>query len=185
MPDTDTYQPPEVIVGLIPSAPRRMFGTAVLYALGALLFYLVITQPPEGLHLIFLLIVIGAAALYGGYNMWDVTGHMIELTEEELRLSDGRVIFRMEDVLKVDRSFFAFKPSNGFLVTLKTAYPRSWAPGLWWRFGKRVGVGGLTSGAEGKLMADTLAAMIATRDGLVDLDGIRSRWAGRDAPRPH
>ncbi|RLJ60460.1 hypothetical protein BCF46_0661 [Litoreibacter meonggei] len=173
MSDPKTDTPSEVIAGLIPSAPRRMFGTVVLYALGALLFYLVIAQPPEGLHLVFLLVAIGAASIYGGYKMWDVTGHMIELTEEELRLSDGRVIFRMEDVLKVDRSFFAFKPSNGFLVTLKVAYPNTWAPGLWWRFGKRVGVGGLTSGAEGKLMADTMAAMIATRDGLVDLDGIR------------
>ncbi|SHE50838.1 hypothetical protein SAMN05444273_101630 [Litoreibacter ascidiaceicola] len=173
MSDADTNTRSEVIAGLVPSAPRRMFGTAVLYGLGALLFYLVITQPPEGLHLVFLLVLIGAVSIYGGYKMWDVTGHMIELTEEELRLSDGRVIFRMDDVVKVDRSFFAFKPSNGFLVTLKTPYPRQWAPGLWWRFGKRVGVGGLTSGAEGKLMADTLTAMIATRDGIVDLDGIR------------
>jgi hypothetical protein len=173
MSDIEPDDRSEVIVGLVPSAPRRLFGTAVLYALGGLLLYLVVVEPPEGLHLVFLLIVFGAAAIYGGYRMWDVTGHMIELTEEELRLSDGRVIFRVEDVHKVDRSFFAFKPSNGFLVTLKVAYPNTWAPGLWWRFGKRVGVGGLTSGAEGKMMADTLAAMIATRDGLVDLDGIR------------
>ncbi|WP_298257402.1 hypothetical protein [uncultured Litoreibacter sp.] len=172
---TDTKNEPrsEVIAGLIPSAPRRLFGTVVLYALGALLLYLVAVEPPAGLHLVFLLIVLGLAALYGGYKMWDVTGHMIELTDDELRLSDGRVIFRMEDVLKVDRSFFAFKPSNGFLVTLKVPYPNAWAPGLWWRFGKRIGVGGLTSGAEGKLMADTLAAMIAERDGLIDLDGLR------------
>ncbi|SFR56110.1 hypothetical protein [Litoreibacter janthinus] len=173
MTETENDHRSEVIAGLIPSAPRRMFGTGVLYGLGFLLFYLVVTQPPQGLHLVFLLIVIGAASVYGGYKMWQVTGRMIELTEEELRLSDGTVIFRMDDVEKVDRSFFAFKPSNGFLVTLKTSHSVSWAPGLWWRFGKRVGVGGLTSGAEGKLMADTLAAMIAMRDGLVDLDGIR------------
>lgn len=173
MPDSETHTPPEVITGLVPSAPRRMFGTAVLYGLGALLLYLVVVQTPDGLHLVFLLTVLGTISIYGGYRMWDVTGHMIELTEEELRLSDGRVICRIEDIAKVDRSFFAFKPSNGFLLTLKTSYPNAWAPGLWWRVGKRVGVGGLTSGAEGKMMADTLAAMIATRDGLVDLDGFR------------
>lgn len=165
--------PSEVIFGLVPSAPRRFFGTGVLYALGGLLIYLALTEPPDGLHLIALLIVFGAACIYGGHRMWQVTGRMIELTEQELRLSDGTVIFRIEDVAKVDRSFFAFKPSNGFLVTLKTKYPSGWAPGLWWRFGKRVGVGGLTSGAEGKTMADTLAAMIAARDGLVDLDSLR------------
>lgn len=162
----------EVIVGLIPSAPRRFFGCGVLYALGALLIYLAITHPPEGLHQVFLLIVLGAISLYGGYQMWQKTGRMIELTETELRMSDGTVICAVEDIAKVDRSFFAFKPSNGFLVTLKKAYPRAWAPGLYWRMGKRIGVGGLTSGAEGKMMADTLAALLATRDGLVDLDNL-------------
>ncbi|EPX80902.1 hypothetical protein [Litoreibacter arenae] len=173
MADIDDPSRTEVIAGLIPSAPRRMFGTTVLYALGALLFYLVVSQPPDGLHLVFLLALIGAASIYGGYKMWQATGYMIELTEEELRLSNGDTIFRMDNVAKVDRSFFAFKPSNGFLVTLKTSQPFAWAPGLWWRFGKRVGVGGLTSGAEGKIMADTLSAMIAVRSGEVDLDGIK------------
>ncbi|PTX56706.1 hypothetical protein C8N43_1368 [Litoreibacter ponti] len=160
----------EVITGLIPSAPRRMFGTGVLCALGWLLIYLALVEPPQGLHLVFLLLVMGALSIYGGYKMWQVTGRMIELTEEELRLSDGTLIFRIEDVAKVDRSFFAFKPSNGFLVTLNSSYPAAWAPGLWWRVGKRVGVGGLTQGAASKVMADTLAAMIAARDGLIDLD---------------
>ncbi|MEP3347827.1 MAG: hypothetical protein ABJN34_02345 [Litoreibacter sp.] len=162
----------EVIAGLVPSAPRRFFGVAVLYALGGLLLYLVLVQPPEGLHLIFLLGLIGAACIYGGYRMWDVTGEMIELTMDELRTSDGRVICRIDDVEKVDRGFFAFKPSNGFLMKLKQPHPKAWAPGLWWRVGKRVGVGGLTSGAQGKVMADTLAALIAHRQGLIDLDGI-------------
>jgi hypothetical protein len=172
MPDTDPAPRSELIAGLTPSAPRRLFGTFVLYALGALLLYLVAVEPPEGLHLVFLLIVAGGTAIYGGYRMWDVTGHMIELTENELRLSDGRLICHLEDIQKVDRGLFAFKPSNGFLLTLKTPYPKAWAPGLWWRLGKRVGVGGLTSGAESKIMADTLAALVAVRDGLVDLDGI-------------
>jgi len=100
--------PDAVIVGLIPSAPRRFFGCGVLYGLGALLIYLAITNPPQGLHLVFLLIVLGAISIFGGYRMWQRTGYMIELTERELRMSNGVVICKVEDIHKVDRSFFAF-----------------------------------------------------------------------------
>jgi len=155
----------KVITGITPSAPRRTFGTGVLYGLGLLLLYIAATNPPSFVYAIFL-VGCGAACLYGGYRMWEVTGRVIELTEEELRLSDGTLICRTEDIQKIDRSLFAFKPSNGFLVTTKVGYPFKWAPGLWWRFGKRIGIGGVTPGAQGKIMADTLAALVAQRDGL-------------------
>ena len=157
------------IVGLIPSIMRRVFGCGVLFALGFLLVYIAIVKPPEALQWILVLVVIGAASAYAGYRMWYWSGHLIELTDDGLRMSDGTVIAHLDDIHSVDRSFFAFKPSNGFLVTLKTKYPATWIPGLWWRVGKRIGIGGLTSGAEGKMMADTLSAMIAQRDGLIDL----------------
>lgn len=159
----------EVIFGLIPSVMRRGFGSGVLYALGALFIFIAVAQPPSGLHWIVVLIAAGAASMYGGYRMWQLSGRMILLSEEGLKMSDGVVIAELADVEKVDRSFFAFKPSNGFLVTLKRPYPTMWVPGLWWRVGRRVGIGGLTSPGEGKVMADTLAALLAERDGLVDL----------------
>ncbi|MEM7471309.1 MAG: hypothetical protein AAF340_08150 [Pseudomonadota bacterium] len=157
----------DVITGIVPSAPRRLFGAGVLYASGGLLIYIALVQPPSAAYAL-LLVGFGAVSTYGGWRMWQVTGRMIELTEEELRLSDGTVIAKIEDIDKVDRSFFAFKPSNGFLVTLKVKYPSAWAPGLWWRFGKRIGIGGVTPASEGKVMADALSAMIATRDGLFE-----------------
>ncbi len=156
----------DVITGIVPSAPRRVFGTGVLYALGAVLIYVALTNPPSLVYAVFL-IGFGAVSLFGGYTMWQVTGRMIELTEDELRLSDGTLICKTADLHKVDRSFFAFKPSNGFLLTTKARYPTMWAPGLLWRFGKRIGVGGVTPGSDSKIMADTIAAMIATRDGEV------------------
>jgi hypothetical protein len=159
----------EPIVGLVPSIMRRCFGCGVLFALGFLLLYIAAVKPPDGLQWILVLVLIGAGAAYAGYRMWHWSGHMIELTDEGLRMSDGTVIARLEDIHAVDRSFFAFKPSNGFLVTLKTKYPTTWIPGLWWRVGKRIGIGGLTSASEGKIMADTMSAMIAERDGLIDL----------------
>lgn len=165
----------EVITGMIPSVMRRATGAGVLYALGFVLIYVAFVQPPRELHFLALLLIFGGICCYGAYRMWQVTGRMIELSEAGLFLSDGTLIARFEDIHKVDRSFFAFKPSNGFLITLKTPYPRGWAPGLWWRIGKRIGVGGVTPGAAGKIMADTLAAMIAERDGLVDLSDMKKK----------
>ncbi len=156
----------DVITGIVPSAPRRMFGTGMLYGLGVVLLYVAVTNPPSPALALFL-IGMGGLSIFGGYKMWQATGFMIELTEDELRLSDGRLICKTEDIHKIDRSFFAFKPSNGFLVTTKVSYPATWSPGLLWRFGKRIGIGGVTPASEGKVMADTLAAMVATRDGNV------------------
>jgi hypothetical protein len=159
----------DIITAVVPSIMRRAFGVGVLSCAGFLMLYIVVTQPPEGLQWILVLILAGGMFLYGSYKMWDATGYRIELTDDGIRMSNGIVVARFEDIHAVDRSFFAFKPSNGFLVTLNKKYTNTWVPGLWWRIGKRIGIGGLTSGAEGKIMADTLAAMIAQRDGLIEL----------------
>jgi len=68
------------------------------------------------------------------------------------------------DIERVDRGVFAFKPSNGFLVRTREPSARAWRPGLWWRFGRRIGVGGVTSANQTKAMSEILAAMLAERD---------------------
>ena len=93
------------------------------------------------------------------------TAHSLELTESVLRSTDGRILAEISDVKSIDRGLFAFKPSNGFLVTLRKPKARAWAPGLWWRVGRRVGVGGVTDAGQTKFLAEILTAMIAVRDG--------------------
>jgi hypothetical protein len=97
--------------------------------------------------------------------MWRATGLSVDLTAAGLSDSTGRIIAPLAEIRSIDRGAFAFKPSNGFLVRLKTRQPRAWAPGLWWRFGRSVGVGGVTSRDQAKLMAEFLAAMLAERGG--------------------
>lgn len=86
------------------------------------------------------------------------------LTTTGLYDHTGAAIAPLDNIDKVDRALFTFKPSNGFLVRLKTPGPRAWQPGMWWRVGTRVGVGGVTSGAATKIVADTLSMMVADRD---------------------
>ncbi|CUH77877.1 hypothetical protein [Tropicibacter naphthalenivorans] len=142
------------------SAPRRVIGVAAMMGLGALLLYVALATPPSLMWQAFL-VVLGIAALWGGQMLWQATGHALILTEEALVDSDGTVVARLEDIAKVDRSPFALKPSNGFLLILKEPSSRVWRPGLWWRTGKRVAVGGVTSGAETKPVADMIALRIA------------------------
>ena len=67
-------------------------------------------------------------------------------------------------MVSVDRGAFAFQPSNGFLIRLRAGAERTWQPGMWWRIGTCVGVGGMTPGPQTKFMAETILAMITKRD---------------------
>ena len=70
----------------------------------------------------------------------------------------------MGNIASVDRGAFAFKPSNGFTVRLKSPAPRAWLPGLWWRLGRRVGVGGATPGKAARDMADVITILLKDPD---------------------
>ncbi len=153
----------EVLATVRASTPRRGFAIVVLGCLGLMLIYLAFTAPPAGLGFQVTLIGLGMSSLWLTNRMWVVTQRAIELTASELRLSDGTVLTTTEAIESIDRGMFAFKPSNGFTLKLAKKAPRGWHPGMWWRFGRRLGVGGVTPGAQTKIMADVISAMIMSR----------------------
>jgi hypothetical protein len=145
---------------LTPSPMRRGSAVALLGLLGALLLRVALgAEEMEGGWMV-MLIAMAAAVLWVAWRLWQATGVRLVLTEEYLREEGGRVLCRLDEIEKVERGTFAFKPSNGFLIRLKTPGARVWAPGLWWRFGRRLGVGGVTPAGQGKAMADVIAARI-------------------------
>jgi hypothetical protein len=152
----------EVLLTVEASGLRRVMGVAMLAVIGVTLLFVALSTPPSIGWLLFLLVV-GVGALWLSVRMWQATSHKLELTEEELRCSDGTVIARVADIENIDRGFFAFKPSNGFLIRTTTPGTRVWLPGLWWRAGRRIGVGGVTPASQSKAMSEILAAMIAQR----------------------
>lgn len=147
------------------SAGRRGIGVGAVMLLGALLLWIGLATPLDSVLWQIFLIVLGIAALWGAMLMWRATGVQLILTEEGLFEEDGTVLARMENIEKVDRSPFAMKPSNGFLILLKEPMPRAWRPGLWWRTGRRVAIGGVTSGGATKPIADMMTIRLAQRDG--------------------
>ncbi|MGB7318514.1 MAG: hypothetical protein WBC85_11170 [Planktotalea sp.] len=151
----------KVIATLAASPPRRITGTAMLAILGGLLIYLALALQIGASQII--LIVFGIGALLAAMRLHSATSQVIELTEHELRIQGGDVLAKVSNIEKVERGAFAFKPSNGFLVTLKSRGERRWSPGLYWSFSRKIGVGGVTGAPQTKGMAEALAILIAQR----------------------
>ncbi len=152
----------DVLARVEASTPRRWIGVGMLSVVGILVIYVAFARPPELAWQAFLM-VIGAGSLWLAYRMWIATEDAIELTETELRTQSGQVIARLDQIESVDRGTFAFKPSNGFLLRTRTSAQNTWAPGLWWRLGRRIGIGGMTSAAEAKFMSEALMTLLTTQ----------------------
>ena len=144
------------------SQPRRWLGVGMLFCLGALLIYVAFATPPSLQWQAFLLGV-GTAALWLAEKMRRATAGWIEMTDAVLRDQDGTLIATLDEIENVERGMLAFKPSNGFLMKTTHPAPNHWSPGLWWRIGRRVGVGGVTPSSQGKVMADLISTRIVLK----------------------
>jgi hypothetical protein len=155
---------PETLYEITASEPRRVFGSLVQGLLGILLITVALASPPRDLGFVILLLAIGVVALVTAIRGWRASGGRIVLRTDGLFEDTGAPIAPLDLIDSVDRALFTFKPAQGFLIHLKEPGPRAWRPGMWWRLGRRVGIGGVTSGAQTKIVADTLSMMVADRD---------------------
>lgn len=146
---------------ITPSPVRRVISVSILYILGAIVLYLAITKPPAQIVYQVFLLLIGIGAVILGDKMRRATALSLFMTNDALVDSSGREICRLDDIMGIDRGAFAFKPANGFLLRVNKQLGRSWSPGLWWRMGHRIGVGGATSARQGKFMAEAIAMHLA------------------------
>lgn len=154
---------PEIIATVMPSTIRRYAGLLILLLLGGMLVYVALAMPPASILWRVFLLGFGAVVLWLAENMRRATKIGVVLTRDALQTTDGQVLVRVEDMQGVVRGSFSLKPSNGFSVLTKERQTRGWAPGVWWKFGKRVGVGGVTAASQAKFMSELLAAMLAER----------------------
>jgi len=134
-----------------------VIAVSMLAALGGVLIYVAFSNPPASQVWRAGFVLVGIGALVVADLLRRATQIRIVMTHEVIRDTSGRVLCRVDDIALVEKSAFAFKPSNGFSIITKKPQSRVWAPGLWWRFGRRIGVGGVTSAAEAKFMADIIS----------------------------
>jgi len=153
----------DIIAEVDPSGARRWMAIVMLLSLGGLILYIAFAQPPAHLGWQAFLVALAVGSLWFAQRLQSATTKKLILTESTLMDSDGVILARTEDIVSVDRGMLAVKPSNGFMLKLQNPAPRAWQPGLWWRFGRRVAVGGVTPGGQTRPMADIIAVMIARR----------------------
>lgn len=153
------------------SAGRRGFGVFVLLALGGIVLWLGLFQDGGSTVWRLVMLLLGCGGLWAAWAMQKATMRALILTPEALVDSTGVELARVAQIVSVDRGTFAFKPSNGFLLRLSEKQPRLWQPGLYWRTGRRIGVGGVAHAAQSKIMADALAMMLAERAAAANANG--------------
>ncbi|MEX0971000.1 MAG: hypothetical protein WD046_11215 [Paracoccaceae bacterium] len=152
-----------VIAQMYVSPLRRIVGLALQLLMGAGLIYVAAATPPASPVFIVLLLVIGGALLFGAWRFWLATSAGLVLTDTDLRDSHGTVICTLDEIDKIERGTFAIKPANGFTLRMKSRQRRGWAPGLWWRLGKMVGIGGATNRNAAKSLAEAIDVLKSPR----------------------
>ena len=141
------------------SPARRVLGLFVILLLAVIL--LVLAARGGSAVSAICLAGLGLSCIWTGYRMHAATRAPLELHETGLFAGDGTLIAEIRNISGIERGMFAmFKPSNGFVLMLKQPMKGSWNPGLWWRLGKRVGVGGITHQADGRILAESIALLI-------------------------
>ena len=153
----------EILTKLEPSLGRRWFGAIVLSFVAVLMLYISFFQPPASLAGKIVLPLMAFAFFWQAQWNLRVTKTGLYLTKEGIFDGNGKQICALYNMMEVDRGLFAFKPSNGFLIRLHERERNAWAPGLYWRIGRRLGIGGATQPAQAKAMADIISMLILER----------------------
>lgn len=153
-------QSEDVLARLSASTPRRVFALAVLFCLGGLLIYLGFVSL-GGVVARGLLVLMGALVIYLAEKMRHQSNSELILTGEGVLDQDGKLLVPFAQIQRVERGVFAAKPSNGFTLVTRDKMHRAWVPGIWWRFGRRFGVGGISSAGAAKFMAEQIALKLA------------------------
>ena len=155
------------IARLEPSPARYYFGLGSMLVLGLFLGGLAATSSDVTSLARAFMVVLAGGLLALAFRTARSGRQAIVLTKFGLFDTAGRVVAHLDEIKRVDRGLLAFRPSNGFGLTLHARRTAAWAPGLWWRIGKTVGIGGLTPPSHNKAMAELLTLTLADRDGLL------------------
>lgn len=154
----------KVLARLACSPARRVLAAIFLALPGAILIWIAASSAEGSAVVRALSAALGAAALWGAWRVWGATMGEIVLTEAGLFDQTGRLLCPIGEIERVESGILAFKPSGGFMLRLARPAPPGWVPGLWWRRGRRMGVGGSVNARQAKAMAETIAVMVLRRE---------------------
>lgn len=137
---------------------RRWVGLAALSIVGVVFAWAFVNDEQA----LFLVVAVGCALLL--MMSWKATASTLVLTRDGIFDSERGEIVSLDEIQTLVTGHFAMRPSNGFSLRMKTPVAARWFPGLWWSFGRRVGIGGLASGRQTKAFAEALSIILAERN---------------------
>lgn len=160
--EEDRRKPGE-LARLSGSSPRRWVSIAAFAGMAALLLAAA-ADPDVDRELRPVLLGLACLAVLFARAVWQATSRSLVLTEDALCDDTGRLLARVEDMISIERGVFAIKPSGGFVIRLNRPMPFGWSPGVWWRVGRRLGIGGALPGLGARALGEFLEARLAERD---------------------
>ena len=143
-----------VLMEIAAAPARRIAAVSAVYAAGGLLVWLGANAGSLGGVVV---IAIGVVGLVTGEALRRASRVPLCLTVDGLFDGRGTRLAAWEEIRTVERGSFALKPSNGFALDLHTPGGRAWLPGIWWRIGRRVGVGGVLPARPTRFMGEQIA----------------------------
>ncbi len=144
---------PQAII--TPPQAKRVVATSLL-AIGGMGLVYYGTLNYWGRVEVLFVYVLAMLTLFGCFKFYQNTREELLLYEDRVASSSGELLFEVSNVKSIDNSLLSFKPSNGALIYLKSPMPMKVHYGLWWRVGKKVGIGGCTNRAEVNVMVDII-----------------------------
>lgn len=153
----------EILATLRATAFRRWIGIVLLCGFALMLGKAALELPADRLAIKLAIFALGLVSLVQAVLLWRATARGIELTADLLRETgpQGRVLARLADIARVDTGAFSYRPASGFLIHLNAPAGFAMVPGMWWRRGRRIGIGGVTSKAHGKIFAAEINRRLA------------------------
>ncbi|WP_138464985.1 hypothetical protein [Poseidonocella sp. HB161398] len=146
----------EALAQLYPSKTRIILTVLVLAAVAVVCLYVAAGEGGQGAAARLMLAAVAVAAALGAVAVWRSGARGLLLYPDRIAESGGDTVLWLADIARLERGAFAFKPANGVVVSLRRPGSLRWVPGLWWRTGARVGIGGMTPKAATKAFADLL-----------------------------
>ena len=142
-------------------ASRNRIGIIILAFLGITLIYNALKLDFNNFQLekVFFTIL-GSAIVYLAFRFANKAKRGIIFNKHGLYELDGKLICLLEEIKEVDTSPYTFKPANGFIIKLRETTNFGWSPGLWWKYNKRMTIGGMISKQESVLASQILKSFL-------------------------
>lgn len=150
----------DVIVKIQPSFGRRIFGIAILCLAALIMLNYAFGDKAQSIVLRVFLLLFAVVFLWHAQTNLRFADAALILKRDGLFDNHGELICNLSNINRIDRGWISFKPSNGLLIRMHRPMPLKWVPGLYWRFGKNLGVGGMVSPVLTKEMSDKLLLLM-------------------------